>query len=68
MRRNYALALYADPTATLDDFREAVTKLDDLAPTARRVLGGEHPIVFMIERDLERARVLCLRNMLRRGM
>ena len=68
-RRNYALALYADPTATLDDLREAVTKLEDLAPTARRVLGGEHPIVSMIERGLEQARgVLRLRKMLRQGI
>ena len=52
-------------TATLDDFREAVTKSSDLGPDARRVLGGEHPIVSMIERDLERGR---LRKMLRPGM
>ena len=58
MRWNYANALYGDDDATLDDLCEAVTKLEDLAPTARRVLGGEHPIVSVIERGLEQARAV----------
>ena len=44
MRKSYALALYKDPAATLDDLREAVTTLEDTERTARRVFGGAHPI------------------------
>ena len=52
------MALYEDESATLDDLREAVTKLEDLAPTARRILGGLHPIVPVIEGGLEHARAV----------
>ena len=31
-------------SATLDDLREAVATLEDTARTARRVLGGAHPL------------------------
>ena len=53
---NYAVALYRDPSATLDDLREAVTTLEDTARIARRVLGGAHPVTEEIEGDLENAR------------
>ena len=33
------MALYEDPDATLDDLREAVTTLEEIEPTARRVFG-----------------------------
>ena len=56
MRVNYAKALYQDPGATLDDVREAVTTLEDLAPNARRVLGGAHPLTGRIEIRLREAR------------
>ena len=36
LRWIYAMALYRDDAATLDDLCEAVTTLEDLAPTARR--------------------------------
>ena len=52
----YATALYRDPCATLDDLREAVTTLEDTERTARRVLGGAHPITKAIERGLRAAR------------
>ena len=55
MRWNYAVALYRDPAAPLDDFREAVTTLEDLERTARRVFGGAHPLVAGIERNLRKA-------------
>ena len=42
--------------ATLDDLREAVTTLEDVARTARRVLGGAHPITVDIGLTLQRAR------------
>ena len=57
MRRIYAIALYEDASATLDDLREAVTTLEDLEQTARRVLGSAHPNSSAIEVSLEFARV-----------
>jgi len=56
MRMNYAKALYQDAGATLDDFREAVTTLEDAGRIARRVLGGAHPTTVGIEASLENAR------------
>ena len=56
MRWIYAKALCWDPAATLDDLREAVTTLEDAGRTARRVLGGAHPITTGIERHLRQAR------------
>ena len=50
------MALYDDEDASLDDVREAVTTLEDVAPTARRVLGGAHPTTEWIERSLQEAR------------
>ena len=41
---NYARALYEDPGATLADLREAVTTLEDTERSARRTLGGAHPL------------------------
>ena len=38
--------LYEDDGATLDDLREAVTTLEDTERTARRVLGGAHPLTM----------------------
>ena len=52
----YALALYLDTSATLDDLREAVTTLEETVRTARRVLGGAHPLARDIERTLQNAR------------
>ena len=58
MRANYALALYKDPAATLDDLREAVRTLEDAAPTVRRVLGGAHPTTSNVEKNLRAARAV----------
>ena len=52
---NYADALYKDPDATLHDLNEAVTTLEELARTARRVLGGAHPEAVAIEAPLRAA-------------
>ena len=52
MRMNYALALYLDTDATLDDIREAVTTLEETTRLARRVLGGAYPLAEWIERSL----------------
>ena len=56
MRWNYAVALYSNPAATLDELREAVTTLEDVASTARRVLGGANPLTRSIEKCLRNAR------------
>ena len=53
MRWVYARALFEDPAATLDELREAVTKLEDAKRIARRVLGGAHPITAGIESALQ---------------
>ena len=55
-RTNYALALHEPGNATLGDLREAVTTLDETERTARRVLGGDHPLAAAIEYDLQNAR------------
>ena len=56
MRWTYATALFRDGNATLEDLREAVTTLEDVERTARRVLGGAHPDVEAIEWHLRKAR------------
>ena len=56
MRWIYAAALYEDDNATLEDLRQAVTKLEETLRTARRVLGGSHPTTGAIERALRDAR------------
>ena len=55
-RYTYGEALYANPGATLDDLREAVTTLAEIERTARRVFGGTHPLTVDIEDDLRKAR------------
>ena len=61
MRWNYAKALYEDPGATLEDLREAVTTLEEIERTARRVLGGTHPLTMDIE-DVLRGMRAALRD------
>ena len=54
-----AYALCRDPSATLDDLREAVTALEELERTARRVLGGSHPLTTTIVKYLQKAQAVC---------
>ena len=56
MRGIYAQTLFSDANATLDDLREAVIRLEDIEPIARRVLGNSHPTVRSIELGLRKAR------------
>ena len=56
MRMNYGRVLCQVDGATLDDFREAVSTLEEIERTARRVLGGAHPLAVDIERYLRNAR------------
>ena len=58
MRTNYGRALCMDPAATLDDLREAVATLVEADRTARRVMGGAHPLFVQIEDDLRHARAV----------
>ena len=63
MRRNYAEALYDDPSATLEDLHEAVTTFEEIERTARRVLGGAHPVAVAMGQALANARAtLCARE------
>ena len=55
-RWTYASSLCEDPDATLDDLNEAVTTLEDVERTARRVLGGTHPTTRRIEAALRESR------------
>ena len=56
IRTNYARSLYDDPAATLDDLREAVNTLEQVARTARRVFGGAHPLAAAIKEEFRFAR------------
>ena len=56
LRHVFAVALYEDTGATLDDIREAITTLEDIERIARRVLGGANPITMRIETALRQAR------------
>ena len=50
------MALVNVDGSTLDDLREAVTTLEDAERTARRVLGGAHPVTSGAETILRNAR------------
>ena len=56
MRSIYAAALYMEDGATRDDLCEAVATLEKTERTARRVLGGAHPLMTSIEHHLQNAR------------
>ena len=45
-----------DRRATLDDLHKAVTTLEEIQRTARRVFGGQHPTTTGIEGDLRKVR------------
>jgi len=45
-----------DPSATLDDLREAVTTLEDMERIARRVFGMANPFTAEIAVELRQAR------------
>ena len=58
----YAEALYKDPSATLDDLREAIATLDVSGRIAKRVFGESHPVTRLIEIELRNARVARWRH------
>ena len=66
MQCAYAQSLYRDDAATLADLREAVETLEDAERTARRVLGGAHPLMVGTEQQLRKLReLLAAREALR---
>ena len=56
MRKIYATVLYEDDSSTPDDLREVVRTLEETEQTARRVLGGVHPLTVEIGDNLRVAR------------
>ena len=58
MRKVYAQSLYYDEGSTLDDLREAVTLLEEIERTTRRVFGGAHPTTGRFEAALRHARAV----------
>ena len=58
MRWIYAKGLIRNDGATLADLREAVTTFEVTERTARRVLGGAHPLVVDVEKALRHARAV----------
>ena len=56
VRSGHARTLYEDDSASLDDLREAVATLEEIEPTARRVLGSAHPLAEAIADSLRTAR------------
>ena len=60
MRATYAQTLYKADGAALDDLREAVTTLEELERTARRVFGGAYPTTSSLVKSLEDARAALI--------
>ena len=56
MKKVYAQTLHIADGATLDDLHEALKTLEETVRTARRVLGGEHPVTTIIVGELEDSR------------
>ena len=56
LRWNYAQTFSMVDGATLDDLRESVTTLEDVASISRRVFGSSHPITETMEASLQNAR------------
>ena len=50
------MALFVADGSTLDDVREALNTLEEIEPTARRVLGGAYPLAAKIEQSLRHTR------------
>ena len=55
-RVRYAMALYGDDCATLDDLREAVETLESVVRVWTRVLGKAHPETPTLQSTLAAAR------------
>ena len=60
MQWTYAETLYKDDSASIDDLREAVNTLEDLAQGGRRVYGGSHPFMGGFELHIQESRAALL--------
>ena len=58
IRWSYAMSLCVNPNVTRDELREAATMLEEIEPTARRVLGDAHPHVPVVESHVRNARAV----------
>ena len=56
MRQIYAVGLFVDDGATLENVREAVTRLEETERTTRRVFGSAHPTTALMVDSLQEAR------------
>ena len=52
----HSTVLCGDGGTTLDDLREAVATMEETERTARRMLGGAHPLTTTIEHGLRDSR------------
>ena len=62
MRWIYALVLYHNDDATLDDLREAVETVESVAPSWKRVFGTAHPETPQVQAALKNARTALARR------
>ena len=58
LRWIYAMALREDPAATLGDLREAVTTLESVAMSYKRVMGTSHPQTSRVQKVLNTTRTM----------
>ena len=58
LRWNYAEALFKNDLATLGDLREAVTMLEEIMRTARRIFGDANPLTRGIAMELRDAQIV----------
>ena len=56
MRWGYAISLYEDAAATLDDVRKGVEILESVAPLWKRIFGEAHPETSKVQGALKVAR------------
>jgi len=62
MRWIYALVLYHNDDATLDELREAVETVESVAPSWKRVFGTAHPETPQVQKALANARAALARR------
>ena len=58
LRWNYAEALFKNDLATLCDLRKAVTMLEEIMRTSRRIFGDANPLTRGIAMELRDARIV----------
>ena len=61
LRQILATSLFSDRNSTPDDVIEAVTILEDVTKTTRRVLGSSHPSTICYQKNVNSARDCFIR-------